>query len=69
MRLDDDQFDILQELLSGIYVQMARIYDVLMITLDKTGGDAISLSQEHANGNLLGPPPLLVEDENEELDR
>lgn len=67
--MNDDQFEILQELLSGIYVQLARVYDVLIVTLDKTGGDALSLSQEHANGHLLGPAPLLMESDNdEELD-
>lgn len=68
--MNDEQFEILQELLSGIYVQMARIYDVLTVTLDKLGGDAISLHEEHARGTILGPPPLLIESENdnEELD-
>lgn len=64
--MTDDQFEILQELLSGIYVQLARTYDVLMVTLDKLGGDAVSLSQEHANGHTLGPPPLLVEEDDED---
>jgi hypothetical protein len=67
--MNDEQFEILQELLSGIYVQLARIYDTLIITLDKLGGDAISLSQEHEQGKLLGPAPLLVEsEENANLD-
>jgi hypothetical protein len=61
--MNDEQFEIIQELLSGIYVQLARIYDTLIITLDKLGGDAISLSQEHELGHLLGPAPLLVESE------
>lgn len=63
--MNDEQFETLQELLSGIYVQLARIYDVLTITLDKLGGNAIELHQEHASGHILGPPPLLIEsDEN-----
>lgn len=67
--MNDEQFEILQELLSGIYVQLARIYDTLIITLDKLGGDAISLSQEHEAGRLLGPAPLLIDEEqHEELD-
>jgi hypothetical protein len=67
--MTDDQFEILQELLSGIYVQLARTYDVLMVTLDKLGGDAVSLSKEHEQGHILGPSPLLVEEEeNEKLD-
>lgn len=64
--MTDEQFEILQELLSGIYVQTARVYDVLMITLDKHGGDAIALSDEHAKGHILGPAPLLIDEETDE---
>ena len=64
--MNEDQFEILKELLSGIYIQLARIYDTLIVTLDKQGGDAISLSQQHEQGHLLGPQPLLVEEENDE---
>lgn len=67
--MNDDQFEVVQELLSAVYVQLARIYDVLIVTLDKLNGDAVSLSKEHAQGHILGPPPLLMEERDEELDR
>ena len=63
--MTDDQFETLHELLSAIYVQTARIYDVLAIIGDKLGADVLALSQEHEQGKLLGPPPLFTDEEEE----
>jgi hypothetical protein len=68
--MNDEQFEIFHELLSAIYVQTARLYDLVAIIGDKLGADVVSLSQEHEQGRLLGPPPLLNDEEppNENMD-
>lgn len=58
--MNEEQFDILQELLSIIYIQLARNYDMLSIIGDKLGADVIALSKEHSNGRLLAPDPWMA---------
>jgi hypothetical protein len=61
--MDDKQFEIMHELLAAIYVQVSRQYDMLAIIADKQGADAIGLSKEHEKGKVLGPPPMLLQEE------
>jgi hypothetical protein len=61
--MNDEQFETIQELLTANYIQISRIYDTITIILDKIGGDALTLIQEHEQGKLLGPDPYLTEEE------
>jgi len=59
--MDNEQ---LIDLLSGLYIQSLRIYDILMITAQKLGVDVSKLEEMHENGKVLCPDPMLViEDE------
>lgn len=60
--MNDEQFQILEELLSVIYIQLARNYDLLAIIGDKLGADVLSLSKEHENGRILAPDPWMIND-------
>lgn len=62
-----DQNEQIVELLSGIYIQSLRNYDMLALIADKLGADIISLSNLHENGGILCPNPALVF-ENDEKD-
>jgi hypothetical protein len=48
----------LMEMLGGIFVQLSRIYDVLLI--ESSNRDIIST--RHEEGGLIAPPPILRED-------
>jgi hypothetical protein len=63
--MTDEQFDIVQELLSAIYIQLARNYDMLcMIVPDQE--KMLDMHNRHKEGKVFSPPPALVfEDENE----
>ena len=60
--MTDEQFETLQELLSVIYIQIARQYDMLAIIGEKLGADTVGLSKEHENGLVLGPDPWMKEE-------
>ena len=55
-----EQHEEMMEMLGGMFVQLSRIYDVLMLTLP----DEIrrELSAEHEKGKLIGDAPALAED-------
>ena len=57
--MDNEQYETLREILSAIYIQISRTYDMLAIIGDKLGADVIALSQEHANGRILAPDPWM----------
>lgn len=61
---DDDKFEVIQELLSLIYIQNARMYD--MLTLIAPQDKAIALSELHEQGKVIGPDPILIPDEDSE---
>lgn len=54
-------------ILLGIYIQLSRVYDMLMLIADGVGKgeEAIEIRNLHKEGKILTPPPSLVEDENE----
>jgi len=60
--MNDEQFETLQELLSVIYIQIARQYDMLSIIGEKLGANTIALSKEHEQGIILGPDPWMKEE-------
>lgn len=60
-----EQFDIVQELLSAIYIQLARNYDMLCISTSNQE-KMLEMYNRHKEGKVFSPPPALVfEDENE----
>jgi hypothetical protein len=45
------------DLLLGIYIQLARIYDVLLLTLDAEEAEKIMLA--HEQGRVIGSRPAI----------
>jgi hypothetical protein len=62
--MTDEQFEIIQELLSAIYIQLARNYDLLCIVA-KDQDRVVELHNRHKEGKVFSPPPVLIMDENE----
>lgn len=54
-----------ENILLGIYIQLSRVYDMLMIIADGVGKgeEALEIRQLHQEGKILTPPPALTEDE------
>lgn len=50
----------MMEMLGGIFIQVSRIYDVLMMALPTS--DRRLLSEEHEQGKFVGDVPSMVED-------
>jgi hypothetical protein len=52
-------------LLLGIYIQLSRVYDMLVLIADGVGKgeEALEVRNLHEQGKILTPPPSLVEDE------
>ena len=52
-------------ILLGIYLQLSRVYDMLIILADGLGKgeEALEIRNLHEQGKILTPPPSLVEDE------
>jgi hypothetical protein len=52
-------------ILLGIYIQLSRVYDMLMLVADGVGKgeEALEIRNLHQEGKILTPPPSLVEDE------
>lgn len=50
----------MMEMLGGIFIQMSRVYDALMMLLEEDDMNAVA--DQHKNGKLLGDPPVLRED-------
>ena len=51
------------DILIAIYIQLSRIYDLLLIGPD---GDKKALIELHKQGKTIGPAPSLTEDEDTE---
>jgi len=58
--------DILIEMISGIYIQQLRMYDILCLIADKLDANVIELKNLHEQGYILGPDPALRLDETDE---
>lgn len=62
--MTDEQFEIVQELLSAVYIQLARNYDMLcMIVPDQE--KMLEMYNRHKEGKVFAPAPALVMDEDE----
>jgi hypothetical protein len=64
----EEKYQTIIELLSGIYIQITRSYDMLCLIGDKLGADTVKLSKEHANGQLLAPDPWIRNDDEQDDD-
>jgi hypothetical protein len=55
----------LEDLLLALYVQLSRVYDMLVIIADGVGKgeEALEIRDLHADGKILTPPPYLSPDE------
>jgi hypothetical protein len=61
-RLLDNEID----LLTAVYIQMSRIYDLMYVIADASGVDKEKLAEIqklHGAGNILTPPPALAAEE------
>jgi len=63
--MTDEQFDQMMQLNSAMYIQLCRIYDLLVVSGDKLGVDTIAIKDMHVLGKTFSPYPLLVEDDEE----
>ena len=63
--MNDEQFQQLMELTSATYIQLCRIYDILIVSADKQGVDTIAIKEMHELGKTFSPYPALVEDDEE----
>jgi hypothetical protein len=63
--MTDEQFEIVQELLSAIYIQLARNYDMLCISTSNQE-KMLEMYNRHKEGRVFAPPPSLLMDENEQ---
>jgi hypothetical protein len=61
----DEQFDIIQELLSAIYIQLARNYDMLCISTSNQD-KMLEMYNRHKEGKVFAPAPLLTFEEEDE---
>jgi hypothetical protein len=57
--MNDKQSEALLEILSGLYIQSLRHYDVLCLIADKMDVDIIGLKDLHEQGYVLAPDPAL----------
>jgi hypothetical protein len=57
---DKQRHDELMEMLGGIFIQVSRMYDALIIALPPSAREEIL--EAHESGGLLGDPPALRED-------
>ena len=64
--MNEEQSNALLELLSGLYIQSLRNYDILMFLADKLGVDIDKIEQMHQEGRVLCPDPALVFDDEDE---
>ena len=62
--MTDEQFEIVQELLSAIYIQLARNYDMLCISTSNQE-KMLEMYNKHKEGRVFAPPPSLLMDEDE----
>lgn len=62
LELDEpvDPHKEMMEMLGAIFVQLSRVYDVLMLNLSEYQRD--QLDTMHQSGELMGSPPILKED-------
>ena len=65
--MNEDQINIFQELIAGIYIQQLRIYDLLAVMVSKDMPEKMSeLEKLHSEGKILCPDPSLTLESNNE---
>ena len=64
--MNEEQFNIVLEILSGLYIQSLRNYDILCVIGDKLGADVVELKNLHERGYVLAPDPALRIEESDE---
>lgn len=64
--MTDEQFEQYMQLNSAIYIQLCRIYDILLLSGDKQGIDTVALKEMHELGKTFSPYPALVESEEDD---
>jgi len=56
------------EMLTGLYIQSLRNYDLLALIANKLGAEVVELSKLHQEGQVLCPDPaLIINDEKDTL--
>jgi 4-hydroxy-3-methylbut-2-enyl diphosphate reductase IspH len=64
--MSEEQFQIMQELMSAQYIQLCRLYDVMLIIGDKLGANTVDLKEMHEQGRTFSPYPSLIDDSEDE---
>ena len=64
--MNEESNNDLLEVLSALYIQSLRIYDILMLSAQKLGVDTDKLEKMHTEGKTLCPDPALVFDDEDE---
>ena len=64
--MTEDQFEVMQELMSAQYIQLCRLYDVMLIIGDKLGANTVDLKEMHEQGRTFSPYPALIDDSEDE---
>jgi len=62
-----DQNEQITQLLSGIYIQSLRNYDLLALIADKLGAEVVEITKLHQNGGILCPNPALFVESDENI--
>lgn len=58
--METKELDSLEDLLTAIYIQQSRVYDVMLAILALSSEEtAETLMKLHAEGDLMSPPPAL----------
>lgn len=60
--MTEEQFDIVQELLSAIYIQLARNYDMLCMIVPNQE-KMLDMHNRHKEGKVFAPAPTLIFEE------
>lgn len=59
--MEEREIDDVTDLLTAIYIQQSRVYDILVRMLMLQDQEvAIAMVEAHEKGELYGPPPALV---------
>jgi hypothetical protein len=64
--MNEKQYEFLTEILTGLYIQSLRNYDIMCLIADKLGANVIELKDLHEQGYVLAPDPALRLDETDE---
>jgi hypothetical protein len=58
--MEEKTLESTEEILTAIYIQQSRMYDVLLLLLGLQSQELVeTIMNKHAVGELLSPPPAL----------